>query len=71
MCEHGKLKTVADRLFCKLCGAELPMEFLTGGTGDTVEPQKEPEKPAQAKRTGKPAGRKPAAKKGEKGGKNA
>ena len=68
MCEHERLKTVADRLFCKDCGAELPMEFLTG---NTVEPQKGPEKPAEEKKPGTPAGRKPAAKKGEKGGKNA
>ena len=29
MCEHKNLRTVGDRLFCKDCKAELPIEFLT------------------------------------------
>lgn len=29
MCEHKNLKTVGHRLFCKDCGQELPIEFLT------------------------------------------
>ena len=29
MCEHEHLRTVGHRLFCKDCGAELPIEFLT------------------------------------------
>lgn len=28
MCEHKNLRTVGDRLFCKECGKELPLEFL-------------------------------------------
>ena len=28
MCEHKSLKTVNDRLFCKDCGVELPLELL-------------------------------------------
>lgn len=40
-CQHEKLKTRGDRLFCKTCGEELPIEFLTGG-----EPEK-PENPSE------------------------
>lgn len=29
MCEHEHLKTIGHRLFCKDCGEELPLEFLT------------------------------------------
>ena len=29
MCEHKNLRTVGNRLFCKDCKAELPIEFLT------------------------------------------
>lgn len=28
MCEHKNLRTVGDRLFCKDCKEELPIEFL-------------------------------------------
>ena len=28
MCEHKNLRTVGDRLFCKDCKQELPLEFL-------------------------------------------
>lgn len=31
MCEHKNLRTVGDRLFCKDCKEELPLEFLTEG----------------------------------------
>lgn len=31
MCDHKNLRTVGDRLFCKDCKAELPLEFLTEG----------------------------------------
>lgn len=37
MCEHKNLKTVNDQLFCKDCGQNLPMDFLTG----TVESEPE------------------------------
>lgn len=29
-CKHERLKTVNNRLFCMDCGAELPLEVLTG-----------------------------------------
>ncbi len=44
MCEHKNLKTVNCRLFCMDCGAELPLEFLTG------EKKKEPTKKRPAKK---------------------
>ena len=28
MCEHKRLRTVGDRVFCCECKAELPLEFL-------------------------------------------
>ena len=39
MCEHKNLRTVGDRLFCKDCKQELPLEFLLN--------QCKPEEPAQ------------------------
>ena len=33
MCEHKNLRTVGDRLFCKDCKEELPLEFLTLNEG--------------------------------------
>ena len=38
MCEHKNLRTVGDRLFCKDCKQELPIEFLLN--------QCKPEEPA-------------------------
>ena len=38
MCEHKNLRTVGDRLFCKDCKQELPLEFLLN--------QCKPEEPA-------------------------
>ena len=55
--EHQQLKTVGDRLFCKACGQELPIEFLTRGDQPAEEPkaEKQTEKPAARKRTAKKA----------------
>ena len=55
--EHQQLKTVGDRLFCKACGQELPIEFLTHGDQPAKEPkaEKQTEKPAARKRTAKKA----------------
>ena len=44
MCEHKNLRTVGHRLFCMDCGAELPLEFLTG------EKKKEPTKKRSPKK---------------------
>ena len=41
-CTHERIKSVNCRIFCVLCGAELPAEYLTGKT-HSVE-QEQPEK---------------------------
>ena len=56
-CTHEKLRTVGDRLFCKICGEELPLEMLTGEQKQAKNPPAE-EKPGKAtakKRTAKKA----------------
>lgn len=56
-CRHGNLKTVGERLFCKDCGKELPLDFLTGG-GKPAQEAQEAEKPVKStpkKRTAKKA----------------
>ena len=55
-CNHEKLRTVGDRLFCKVCGEELPLEFLTGEQNQSKNP------PAEEK-TGKSPAKKSTAKK--------
>ena len=57
-CNHERLRTVGDRLFCKICGEELPLEFLTGERRQAKNP------PADVK-TDKPTPRKRTAKKAE------
>ena len=44
MCEHKNLRTVGHRLFCKDCGAELPLEFLTQPKDKTVKRNPKPRK---------------------------
>lgn len=41
-CKHENkfLKTVNNRLFCTNCGAELPIEFLTGEKKQTPKKKK-------------------------------
>ena len=60
-CGHETLRTVGDRLFCKICGEELPIEYLTNGQKGGKEA------PEEEKQT-KTQGRKRAAKKAELGG---
>ena len=47
MCSHKILRTVGDRLFCKECGEELPLEFLTRNQKPAQEPAQEVQEPAQ------------------------
>lgn len=47
MCEHKNLRTVGDRLFCKDCKEELPLEFLTAGQKPAQEEQKPAIQPAE------------------------
>ena len=58
MCEHGRLRTVGDRVFCCECGKELDLEFLVAKNG-----KNSPEKPAEEHKTDKPTTRKRTAKK--------
>ena len=57
MCEHKNLKAVGDRLFCKDCGEELPLEHLTGLKEQTKNPpaDEKPTKSPAKKRTAKKA----------------
>lgn len=56
-CNHERLRTVGDRLFCKDCGEELPLEYLTNGQKqgkDASEEGKQTRTPGR-KRTAKKA----------------
>ena len=57
-CKHERLRTVNDRLFCKDCGEELPLEYLTNG-------QKQGKDATEEEGRTKTPGRKRAAKKAE------
>ena len=46
MCEHERLRTVGNRVFCCACGEELPLEFLLAKS----EPKKQEEKPKRKPR---------------------
>lgn len=63
-CKHERLRTVGDRVFCCGCGAELPLEALTGG-------QKQGQKPPEDEQPVKSTVKKKAAGKAGKGGKTA
>lgn len=41
-CTHERIKSVNCRIFCVLCGTELPTEYLTGKTysGEQEQPEK-------------------------------
>ena len=53
MCKHERLRAVGFRLFCKDCGAELPIEFLTAR-----KPVKTASEAAPAVKVNKSRGRK-------------
>ena len=53
MCEHNRLRTVGDRVFCCDCGTELDLDFLMAQNGEkpAQEPREEvPEKKSPAKK---------------------
>ena len=54
-CKHEHLRTVGDRLFCKDCGKELPLEYLTGDAKRVENPSDEvkTDKSTSRKRTTK------------------
>ena len=55
-CAHEHLRTVNNRLYCKDCGEELPLEYLTGE-------QKQAKNPPVEEKTGKAPAKKTTAKK--------
>ena len=57
MCNHERLRTVGDKLFCKDCGKELPLEYLVDGTkqAEKPDPEAKMDKPTSRKRTAKKA----------------
>lgn len=62
MCEHKNLRTVGDRLFCKDCKEELPLEFLTEGQKPIQEKKKPDIQPAEKEESAIPAPKKERAK---------
>lgn len=58
MCNHDRLRTVGDRVFCCECNEELDLEFLMAKNGKNSA-----KKPAEDAKTDKPTPRKRTAKK--------
>ena len=58
MCDHERLRTVGDRVFCCHCGQELDLEFLASKNGKNSANNL-----AEESKTDKPTTRKRAAKK--------
>lgn len=57
MCDHERLRTVGDRVFCCVCGKELPLDFLMN-QGKPAEPpaqEKEPETEPEPEKDPEPA----------------
>ena len=52
MCEHLNLRTVGDRLFCKDCKQELPLEFLY--SGQEAPEEAAPEAPEEVNQEAEP-----------------
>lgn len=50
MCEHERLRTVGDRVYCCACGVELPLAFLTA---KSERPEEEKLKNKAAKKPAK------------------
>ena len=47
-CNHDRLKSVNGRIYCCICGAEFPLECLTG-KHENPEKAQETEKPNRRK----------------------
>lgn len=58
MCDHERLRTVGDRVFCCDCGKELDLEFLMAKNGENSA-----KNPAEEAKTDKHTTRKRTAKK--------
>ena len=56
MCEHDRLRTVGDRVFCCECGKELDIAFLEGkNSANKPSEEAKPDKAPAKKRTAKKA----------------
>ena len=51
MCEHDRLRTVGDRVFCCECGKELDIAFLEGKNSAKNPPDNTGKDIAQTKKT--------------------
>lgn len=50
-CTHERIKSVNCRIYCDICGAELPLEYLTGKRPQTADqPENVQETPKKATR---------------------
>lgn len=51
-CTHDRIKSVNCHIFCDICGAELPVEYLTRKTytGEQEQPEKAQETPKKTTR---------------------
>ena len=59
-CNHDRLRTVCDRVFCCDCQEELPLEFLLGKNGE-----KQAKQAAPVEKTGKAPAKKRTPKKAD------
>ena len=57
MCNHERLRTVGNRVFCCFCKEELPLEFLLA-RNKPAEAEKQPEKAVSKEKTDKPTPKK-------------
>lgn len=48
-CNHGRIKSVNCRIFCDICGVELPADFVPGKCSTT--PKQAAEMPAEPQKT--------------------
>lgn len=64
-CKHERIKSVNCVIYCDVCGAKLPIDYLVGK--DTIQAQKAAETPAEEpKEAPKEAPKKRTTKKGGK-----
>ena len=48
-CKHERIKSVNCRIFCDICGIELPADFVPGK--DSTAPKQAAETPAEPQKT--------------------
>ena len=51
MCDHKRLRTVGDRVFCCSCGKELDIAFLIGKNKPENQPDDEKQTKSTSRRT--------------------